>query len=90
MHGLMALATLGYKKGGPQALPNESIAAFSKQDPPALYNSVIVFAYQTRITRGKNGPSSAVVVEDLQMRDFGKIVEAYQRHGSIGKEASPF
>lgn len=88
-HGLMALTTLAYKKGGPQALPNESIAALSKQGQPALYNSVIVFAYQTKTTRGKNGPSSAVVVEDLQMKDFGKIVEAYQRHESIGKEASP-
>lgn len=89
-HGLMALTTMTYKKGGLQALPNESIAAFSKQDQPALYNPVIVFAYQTRTTRGKNGPSSAIVVEDLQMSDFGKIVEAYQRHESIGKEASPF
>lgn len=89
-HGLMTLATLGYKKGGLQALPNESIAALLKQGQPVLYNSVIVFAYQTKTTPGKNGPSSAVVVEDLQMRDFGKIVEAYQRHENIGKEASTF
>lgn len=88
-HGLMALTTLDYKKGGPKALPNETIAALLKKGQPALYNSVIVFAYQTKTTRGKNGPSSAVVVEDLQMRDFGKIVEAYQSYGSISKEASP-
>lgn len=86
----MALNTLEYKKGGPRALPNQSIAALSAEGQPNLYNSVIVFAYQTRTTQGKNGPTSAVVVEDLQMRDFGKIVEAYQRHGDIAKEASPF
>lgn len=88
-HGLMALVSPDYKKGGPQAVPNESITALSKEGQPALYNSVIVFAYQTRTTQGRNGPSSAVVVEDLQMRDFGKIVEAYQQRASIGREASP-
>lgn len=70
-------------------MPNESIAALLKEGQPALYNSVIVFAYQTQTTQGRNGPSSAVVVEDLQMRDFGKIVEAYQQRASIGREASP-
>lgn len=89
-HGLMALNTLEYKKGGPRALPNQSIAALSAEGQPTLYNSVIVFAYQTRTTQGKKGPTSAVVVEDLHMRDFGKIVKAYQRHGDIAKEASPF
>lgn len=86
---MMALVTPDYEKGGPQALPNESIIAFLKEGQPALYNSVIVFAYQTRATQGRNGPSSAVIVEDLRMRDFGKIFEAYQRHSSIGREASP-
>ncbi|KAI7779658.1 hypothetical protein LA080_000682 [Diaporthe eres] len=88
-HGLMALVTPDYKKGGPQAVPNELITALLKESQPALYNSVIVFAYQTRTIQGSNRPSSAVVVEDLQMRGFGKIVEAYQRHASIGREASP-
>lgn len=88
-HGLMALVTPSYRKGGPQALPNESIAALLKQSQPVLYNSVIVIAYQTRTTQGRHGPTSAVVVEDLQMRDFGKIVEAYQRYASFVREASP-
>lgn len=88
-HGLMALVTPDYEKGGSLALPNESIRAFLKEGQPALYNSVFVFAYQTRATQGRNGPCSAVIVEDLQMRNFGKIVEAYQRHASIGREASP-
>lgn len=88
-HGLMALVTQYYEKEGPQALQNESIIAFLKEGQPALYKSVIVFAYQTRATQGRNGPSSAVIVGDLQMRDFGKIVEAYRRHASIGREASP-
>lgn len=89
-HGLMAICTLDYKKGGPHALPNQAIAAISKEGQPTLYNSVIVFAYQTRAMQGRNGPTNAVVVEDLQMGDFRKIVEAYQSHTSIGKDVPTF
>ena len=88
-HGLMALATPKYKSGGPQALPNQSIMSLSRQGQPTLYNSVIVIAYQMRATQFSGEPSSAVVVEDLQMRDFGKIVEAYQRRENISRQASP-